>query len=84
MHRSNILGKETFTLYDCCDFFKMSQKGVSVRPLPTTKKFFDFTYTFWGWVGMGIYPIYIFFFKKCPIATTLIYTPVLPLSILKY
>ena len=72
MHRSHFLGKKkTFALYDCCDFFKMRQKGVSVRPLPTKKNSFDFTYTFWGWIGMGIYPIYIFCLQKCPIATTL-------------
>ena len=72
MHRSHFFGKKkTFALYDCCDFFKMRQKGVSVRPLPTTKKNSTSHIHFGGGLGWEFTP-YIYFLKKCPIATTLI------------
>jgi len=65
MHRSHFLGKKkTFALYDCCDFFKMRQKGVSVRPLPTTKKKFRLHIYILGVGWDGNLPhIYIFFEK---------------------
>ena len=65
MHRSNFFGKKkTFALYDCCDFFKLRQKGVSVRPLPTTtKKIWLHIYILGvGWDG-NLPHIYIYFEK---------------------
>ena len=86
MHRSHILGKKkTFPLYDCCDFFQNAPKrGQRETTSHNNKKKLTSHIHFGGGSGWEFTPYIYFFLKKCPITTTLMYTPVLPLSILKY